>query len=88
MEQYCVLEPHEETFSDELKGQSKLLYDVLVQLVHGRAYAILKLVPAGHGMTAWARIFAEYELPDQIPRQMSILSGLLDPKWGKDVPEL
>ena len=80
-----VADPPEETWSDADRMASQLLWSILSQTVQGRAYSILRMTQEGRGATAWFRIFQDYQMPNQIPRQMSILVGLLEPRFGNDV---
>ena len=77
--------PDEASFTHRDRRSSLLLWPLLFQLVAGRAYTLLRLVPIGHGATAWHKTFAEYEAPDQVARQMNILVGLLELEWRQDV---
>ena len=78
-------EPDEQNFTPDQRRRSLLLWSLLSQLVGGIAYTILRMVPYGHGAQAWHKIYFEYEAPDQVLRQMTILVGLLEPRWGNDV---
>ena len=80
-----IADPPEETWSDEDRTASQLLWSILSQTLQGRAYSILRLVSEGKGATAWYRIYQDYQMPTQIPKQMAILVGLLEPKFGSDV---
>ena len=77
-------DPNESVFSERDKALSQLLWSILCQTLQGRAYSILRLVPEGLGATAWYRVYQDYQMPNQVPRQMALLVGLLEPKFGSD----
>ena len=58
----------------------RLLYALLVQLVQGRALALVRLVPRHHGVKAWDALVQEYE-PDLAARFCAQLIAVLDPDW-------
>ena len=66
----------------ELRARGKLLYNLLIQTVSGRALNILRLLPAGEGFIAWKRLVAEYE-PSSMSRHLLMLVGVLTPEWGE-----
>lgn len=76
----------EDKYDMREKKLSRLLWSILAQQLHGRAYALLKLTQKGCGMTAWGRLWTEFEGPDLMGKQMAVLSGLLDPKWQNKEP--
>ena len=59
---------------------SRLLYALLVQLVQGRALALVRLVPRHHGVKAWNALVQEYE-PNLAARFCAQLSAILVPDW-------
>ena len=65
---------------DQAQARARLLYAILVQLCHGRALALIRLVEIGNGFAAWPRLVEEYE-PDQPARHTAMVAGLLTPKW-------
>ena len=77
--------PDEDLLPDREKHMSSTLWSIMAQILHGRAYSLLKTVKPHFGFTAWNRLWKEYELPDQVPKQMAMLSSLLKPKWRNDV---
>eukprot|EP00972_Heterocapsa_arctica_P044489 6567434-Heterocapsa_arctica.AAC.1 len=48
--------------TSDVIGQSKLLYNLLVTLCHGRALAIVRMVRRADGCGAWRELVMEYEL--------------------------
>eukprot|EP00972_Heterocapsa_arctica_P016204 2389810-Heterocapsa_arctica.AAC.1 len=42
---------------------SRFLHALLVQLVHGKALAIVRLAPEKNGIVAWHDLVVEYEPP-------------------------
>ena len=64
---------------------SRFLYNLLVQLCHGEALAIIRLVPHASGLHAWRRLVEEYE-PEEAARYCAVLSSLLMPEWKEDLP--
>jgi hypothetical protein len=73
------IEPNESVLTAEEKQRSQVLWGILAQYLHGRAYALLRLAPLGAGYTVWYRLWQEYETPDEVPRQMAMLMGLIQP---------
>ena len=59
---------------------SRLVYALLVQLVQGRALALVRLVPRHHGVKAWNALVQEYE-PNLAARFCAQLSAILVPDW-------
>ena len=95
MEAIASLLGCEEILVDALKGnddadmdlltedefaRSKFLYNLLVQICHGRALALIRLIKQSNGEAAWRRLVMEYE-PDLAGRHCAILAGLLTPTW-------
>ena len=80
----ATADPDEEAWSIQDRAASQLLWSILSQTLQGRAYSILRLVPEGRGATAWFRVYQDYQMPNQIPRQMAMLVGLLEPRFGVD----
>eukprot|EP00972_Heterocapsa_arctica_P006633 970746-Heterocapsa_arctica.AAC.1 len=74
-------EPDMDLLSDDDAARSSFLYNLLVQMCHGRALAIIRLVKAANGMAAWKRLVGEYE-PDLAGRHCAVLAGLLTPDWS------
>ena len=68
--------PDEDLLPEREARMSSTLWSIMAQILHGRAYSLLKTVKRHHGLTAWNRLWKEYELPDQIPKQMAMLSSL------------
>ena len=77
--------PDEDLLPDRDKRMSSTLWSIMAQILHGRAYSLLKTVKPHFGFTAWNRLWKGYELPDQVPKQMAMLSSLLKPKWINEV---
>ena len=75
----------EDIYPEPDQQRSRLLWNILAQIPHGKAYTILRSVPRGYGLTVWSRLFTEYETPDQLAKHMAVLSGLLRPLW-RDEP--
>eukprot|EP00972_Heterocapsa_arctica_P083023 12233888-Heterocapsa_arctica.AAC.1 len=71
-------EPDMDLLSDDDCARSRFLYNLLVQMCHGRALAIIRLVAGANGMAAWKRLVGEYE-PDLAGRHCAVLAGLLTP---------
>ena len=67
------------------RAQSKLTYNMLVQLVHGKALALLRLVRRHDGVAAWQALLKEYE-PAQPARFCATLTQLLRPEWDESKP--
>ena len=57
---------------DEPKG--KFLYNSLVQVCHGKALALVRLIPRADGASAWRSLVQEYE-PDEASRHCALLVG-------------
>ena len=74
----------ETVLTNEQRQQSLMLWSLLAQLLHGRAYEIVRSVPEGEGLQAWRKLYFSYQLPDQVAKQTAMLVGLMEPKWGKD----
>ena len=68
---------------DEPKG--KFLYNLLVQVCHGKALALVRLVPRADGASAWRSLVQEDE-PDEASRHCALLVGLMSPDWKEGVP--
>eukprot|EP00972_Heterocapsa_arctica_P042815 6313432-Heterocapsa_arctica.AAC.1 len=66
--------------SAEGQQKSALLYNLLVQLVHGRALAIVRSVEDANGLEVWRLLQLEYE-PRQAARYAQMLQGILTPTW-------
>ena len=81
----AVADPDEEAWNLQDKVASQLLWSILSQTLRGRAYLILRMVPEGHGATVWFRVYQDYQMPKQIPRQMAMLVGLLEPRFGAEI---
>eukprot|EP00972_Heterocapsa_arctica_P006692 978698-Heterocapsa_arctica.AAC.1 len=69
-----------------VEGQQKatLLYNLLVQLVQGRALAIVRGVTDAKGLEVWRLLVAEYE-PKQAARWVQMLQGILKPVWSSSL---
>jgi hypothetical protein len=65
---------------------SLLLWGLLVQCVHGRAYSILRSYPRGHGLFVWQALVREYA-PSSTAKHMSVLAGLLSPKFSSGLQQ-
>eukprot|EP00972_Heterocapsa_arctica_P014627 2154604-Heterocapsa_arctica.AAC.1 len=63
---------------------SRFLYNLLVQLCHGEALAMVLLVPHSNGMLAWRKLVNEYE-PEVAARYSAVLASLLMPEWRDDL---
>jgi len=74
-----------DALSPQSTKASKFLWSVFAQLLHGRALAILRLAPEGHGLEVWRKLHAEY-CPATSQRLVAVLSGLLAPAWSVDAP--
>eukprot|EP00972_Heterocapsa_arctica_P001342 196334-Heterocapsa_arctica.AAC.1 len=64
----------------EGRQKSTLLYNLLVQLVQGRALSILRGIEEASGPEVWRQLQAEYE-PRQAARYARMLKGVLAPTW-------
>eukprot|EP00972_Heterocapsa_arctica_P044226 6529405-Heterocapsa_arctica.AAC.1 len=65
---------------DQEAARSRFLYDLLVQICHGRVFALIRLVKGPNGEAAWRRLVVEYK-PDLAGRHCAILVGLLMSTW-------
>eukprot|EP00972_Heterocapsa_arctica_P054905 8095156-Heterocapsa_arctica.AAC.1 len=63
---------------DNEEVSSRFLYNLLVQLCHGEALALIRLIPRSNGMLAWRRLVNEYE-PEVAARYCAVLASLLMP---------
>ena len=72
------------TFGSEAKQVANSIYYLLVQLVGGRAMAIVRKVMKGNGLLAWYRLKKEYE-DSGGHRSVALLMGLMGPQWAKDL---
>ena len=69
-----------EALPREAEETGRVIYNVLAQVCHGRALAIIKQPMKGHGLECWRRLCREYE-PDSSARFTSMLGGILEPRW-------
>ena len=72
------------TFGAEAKQVATSIFYLLVQLVGGRALAIVRKVVKGNGLLAWYRRKKEYE-DSGGHRSVALLMGLMSPQWPKDL---
>ena len=72
------------TFGGEAKQVATSIYYLLVQLVGGRALAIVRKVMKGNGLLAWYRLKKEYE-DSGGHRSVALLMGLMSPQWPTDL---
>ena len=72
------------TFGAEAKQIATSIYFLLVQLVSGRALAIVRKAMKGNGLLAWYRLKKEYEDAGG-HRSVALLMGLMSPQWPKDL---
>ena len=80
----CTVEQLElARLSAEEATRSRLLYNLLVQICSGRASALLRLTQRGNGHLAWRKLCEEYE-PSVSTRHLSMLVGVLTPRWSED----
>eukprot|EP00972_Heterocapsa_arctica_P039719 5853437-Heterocapsa_arctica.AAC.1 len=63
---------------------SCFLYSLLVQLCHGEALAMVRLVPPTNGLLAWRKLVYEYE-PEVAAPYCAVLASLLMPEWRDDL---
>ena len=56
----------------DLQQKSEMLWALLAQLCHGRAFALVRLSERNHGFAAWRRLHEEYDLPQQMSRHLSV----------------
>ena len=68
---------------DEPKG--KFIYNLLAQVCHGKALALVRLIPRADGASAWRSLVQAYE-PDEASMHCALLAGLMSPDWKEDVP--
>ena len=74
-----------EDLSPKEQVGSRFLCNLFVQLCHGEALAIIRLVPHASGLHAWRRLVEEYG-PEEAARYCAVLSSLLMPEWKEDFP--
>eukprot|EP00972_Heterocapsa_arctica_P073652 10875625-Heterocapsa_arctica.AAC.1 len=80
---YCADLPYQiqlEALSAEGRQKSSLLFNLLVQLVRGRAMAVVRGVEKANGLECWRLLKQEYE-PRQAARYAQMLQTILSPKW-------
>ena len=65
----------------DMQQKSKLLWTLLAQLCHGKAFALVRLCERNQGFAAWRRLHEEYDQPQQMSRHLSVLTGLLQPAF-------
>ena len=75
-----------EVLPDAQQQQARLLFGALIQCCSGRALAVARLCPPGHGFLAWQRIVREYE-PETVGRHVAMLVGILSPDWRAKTEE-
>ena len=73
-------ELQDEALGEEARKAARVLYHLLVQLVGGRALALVRRTPRGNGLLAWKRLKREFE-DDGGHRAVALLMGLLHPSW-------
>eukprot|EP00972_Heterocapsa_arctica_P077272 11398503-Heterocapsa_arctica.AAC.1 len=69
---------------DNDETSSHFLYNLLVQLSHGEALALIRLVPHSNGLLAWRKLVHEYK-PEVAARCCAVLASLLMPEWQDDM---
>ena len=67
-----------EAQTPEVQELGRVIYNVLAQVLGGRALALIKNVPRGSGLEAWRRLAREYE-PQSGARWSAMLSSVLAP---------
>ncbi len=70
------------TFGAEAKQVANSIYYLLVQLVGGRAMAIVRKVMKGNGLLAWYRLKKEHE-DSGGHGSVALLMGLMSPQVAK-----
>eukprot|EP00972_Heterocapsa_arctica_P026260 3865106-Heterocapsa_arctica.AAC.1 len=58
---------------DNEEVSSRFFYNLLVQLCHGEALALIRLIPHSNGMLAWRTLVNEYE-PEVAARYCAVLA--------------
>ena len=83
MEQACRQDvlPKLAALGPESQVQAKLLFNILVQLMGGRALAVVRACERNHGFEAWRALVREYE-PNLVSRRTAMLTALLTPQLG------
>ena len=68
----------EGAFTPAATACSTVLFNVLAQVVRGKALNIIRQPPRGWGLESWRRLCREYE-PDTGTRYASVLVGIIKP---------
>ena len=72
-----------EQMDPETRSFSEVVYNVLVQVVKGKALGIVRMTPRLNGLEAWRKLHMEYESSSGT-RLNALLGGILNPKWSED----
>eukprot|EP00972_Heterocapsa_arctica_P030548 4496859-Heterocapsa_arctica.AAC.1 len=78
---YCADIPYPVDYhaiSPDGRQKNTLLYNLLVQLVRGRALAVVRGVDDANGLEVWRQLQLEYE-PRRAARYAQMLQGILTP---------